>query len=527
MENFTTKKFNNLNYEQQLNLISASFNLIEENPKEKYCICRRGDDSLNFMIMCETCNEWFHGKCLKLSQSTAYKINNYTCIACQKRKETGNNINENSYTHAEFLNLKRLDYNKFIDFMNEYNYIYPYIPEYDLLLKIKNNCEKWRDDYNNLIKEIIFYCNKNLLVAFRHIFFYKNNEKLFENFTKKISEFELKEKNLIEINNLKYSKIEKENDIKIKNLETKENININRDIYLDFDMEINMNKSLNDNFSNKISQPNQNILLKKNLILDENIEKKIYSLFFQAEGFTIDNECSENLIYILRYSDWFKEAFKCIEYKKFSENNTKKLFSSFQFVFKFNKLNYLNENDKLFFEITEFISQNLIEKLLRKYSFLISNFNKIDKSLLEIFEDFSIKLNENKKYSNLNEDEKYFLFKIQTEKYINWKNGLREVFERELDIVKLNKYIEESYTFIIKYDLIDKFLKICKNFNKNSIEDYRQILFEDDDKNLTKKQKNLKNSSNSKKAINKNNENLMNNETCSNHYNDNITIQLN
>jgi hypothetical protein len=35
---------------------------------EKYCICRRPDDGMHFMIECDTCNEWFHGFCVGLTE---------------------------------------------------------------------------------------------------------------------------------------------------------------------------------------------------------------------------------------------------------------------------------------------------------------------------------------------------------------------------------------------------------------------------------------------------------------------------
>jgi hypothetical protein len=35
---------------------------------ERYCICRRPDDGMHFMIECDTCNEWFHGFCVGLTE---------------------------------------------------------------------------------------------------------------------------------------------------------------------------------------------------------------------------------------------------------------------------------------------------------------------------------------------------------------------------------------------------------------------------------------------------------------------------
>ena len=52
-----------------------------EDASEKYCICRRGDDTINYMLMCEICKEWFHGSCLKIIKANADKISQYICLS--------------------------------------------------------------------------------------------------------------------------------------------------------------------------------------------------------------------------------------------------------------------------------------------------------------------------------------------------------------------------------------------------------------------------------------------------------------
>lgn len=49
-------------------------------PKE-YCICRSSEDS-TFMICCENCEEWFHGKCINITKKQSKSIKDYYCNNC-------------------------------------------------------------------------------------------------------------------------------------------------------------------------------------------------------------------------------------------------------------------------------------------------------------------------------------------------------------------------------------------------------------------------------------------------------------
>jgi hypothetical protein len=81
LEKINIKKFNNLSYEERLSYLEKNIELKIEDPSEKYCICRRGDDTVNYMIMCENCKEWFHGKCLQIIKASAEKISQYICLS--------------------------------------------------------------------------------------------------------------------------------------------------------------------------------------------------------------------------------------------------------------------------------------------------------------------------------------------------------------------------------------------------------------------------------------------------------------
>lgn len=55
-----------------------------------YCICRQPYEG--FMIGCDTCEEWYHGPCVGISESQAEKCDKYVCIRCNTLKVYNDNI---------------------------------------------------------------------------------------------------------------------------------------------------------------------------------------------------------------------------------------------------------------------------------------------------------------------------------------------------------------------------------------------------------------------------------------------------
>ncbi|KAI7821991.1 hypothetical protein BC939DRAFT_454438 [Gamsiella multidivaricata] len=52
--------------------------------KDVYCICRGPYDGIEFMIACDRCEEWFHGRCIGMKPQEAKKSSHYYCDTCQR-----------------------------------------------------------------------------------------------------------------------------------------------------------------------------------------------------------------------------------------------------------------------------------------------------------------------------------------------------------------------------------------------------------------------------------------------------------
>lgn len=58
----------------------------QDGEDEAYCGACRGSSKSKFWIFCETCRQWFHGKCVKITQAMADRIDSYKCPACEKKR---------------------------------------------------------------------------------------------------------------------------------------------------------------------------------------------------------------------------------------------------------------------------------------------------------------------------------------------------------------------------------------------------------------------------------------------------------
>uniref|UniRef100_T1KQN3 CXXC-type zinc finger protein 1 n=2 Tax=Tetranychus urticae TaxID=32264 RepID=T1KQN3_TETUR len=67
-----------------LNVFLINLSDINMGEDTSYCICRSSDTS-RFMIGCDSCNEWYHGDCISITEQLAKTITKFYCLMCRDR----------------------------------------------------------------------------------------------------------------------------------------------------------------------------------------------------------------------------------------------------------------------------------------------------------------------------------------------------------------------------------------------------------------------------------------------------------
>ena len=58
----------------------------QQQQQELFCICRQPYDERMFYIQCDACDEWFHGKCVGMRETSSYSIEKWFCQPCSTAK---------------------------------------------------------------------------------------------------------------------------------------------------------------------------------------------------------------------------------------------------------------------------------------------------------------------------------------------------------------------------------------------------------------------------------------------------------
>ena len=142
------QKFISMNYYERYMFLKSNLPFIDDNG-EQYCICRKGDDTINYMIRCELCEEWFHGKCLGMPKPLADNIEHYYCLCCSRRFD----LQKESY-HKQFFEIKRISLNELVLMIEEGKKTNCIFEEMEILEDIKLRSEIWNKKYYKLLDRI-------------------------------------------------------------------------------------------------------------------------------------------------------------------------------------------------------------------------------------------------------------------------------------------------------------------------------------------------------------------------------------
>ena len=149
------QKFISMDYYQRYMFLKSHL-IFYEDKGEQYCICRKGDDSINYMISCELCGEWFHGKCLAMPKPVADNISNYYCLCCVRRFD----LHKESY-HKQFFEIKRVSLNDLVLMIEEGKKANCIFEEMEILEDIKLRSEIWNKKFYRLLNKIVDILKKN------------------------------------------------------------------------------------------------------------------------------------------------------------------------------------------------------------------------------------------------------------------------------------------------------------------------------------------------------------------------------
>ena len=75
-----------------------------------YCICKTPDDGSKYFVQCDSCEEWYHGQCLNISEEDAERPDfKLTCLKCTSGESNAYDGNANAAVVAKKKKVKKAD----------------------------------------------------------------------------------------------------------------------------------------------------------------------------------------------------------------------------------------------------------------------------------------------------------------------------------------------------------------------------------------------------------------------------------
>ncbi|KAE8740734.1 hypothetical protein FOCC_FOCC013754, partial [Frankliniella occidentalis] len=139
------------------------------NEKRKlYCFCRRKE--FGFMILCDKCYKWFHGKCCDVTKKQAEKLPFWYCIICCNLVKLEEYVSQVETNLKDSLAAVKADINRLKKENSELSTSQAELEEVKDLVKhlreensdLKANCEKKTHEIENLLSQVSQLTEENL-----------------------------------------------------------------------------------------------------------------------------------------------------------------------------------------------------------------------------------------------------------------------------------------------------------------------------------------------------------------------------
>ena len=191
-------------------------------------------------------------------------------------------------------------------------------------------------------------------------------------------------------------------------------------------------------------------------------------LYNESEGYQVETEMSNTLILMLKQSDWFKEATKCLESKKFSIKIAKKVLCNSSSIF--SKEYIVNEKqseiEQEYFMKISLKQSYLYDEILLiydKFNNIMSKFNEYKLGLKSDFDDIEEIIHQVELNNNCDE----ILELIQ--KYEDWKNIVKLAINDSKNVSQeiFTDLQKEANTFPFRTIFLENFKKILLTQNQN------------------------------------------------------------
>ncbi len=203
-------------------------------------------------------------------------------------------------------------------------------------------------------------------------------------------------------------------------------------------------------------------------------------LYNESEGYPVETELSTTIILMLKQSDWFKEATKCLESKKFSIKIAKKVLCNSSSIFSKGYIlnSHQSEIEQEYLTKVSVKQSYIYDEILaiyEKFNVIMTKFNEKKLGLKSDFDDIEEIIHQ-VELSDHNNNCDELLAIIQ--KYEDWKNIVKLAINdaKNVSTEVFNEFRSQAASFPFKTSFLENFRRISEN--QNHSKDYNPKVYQ-------------------------------------------------